>query len=368
MTMRFLSVVGARPQFVKAAVVAHAFEEVHGVSHELIHTGQHYDFAMSEIFFAELGIRQPKHRLEFGGLSHGAMTGRMLEGIETILLAERPDAVVVYGDTNSTLAGALAAVKLHIPVAHVEAGLRSMNRAMPEEINRIVADHVCDLLFVPNETAHRQLLLEGMSASNISVVGDVMFDAALRFAGDPAAGLGMLDSIGVRPQSYALATVHRAENTDDRARLAGVLEGLARAGEAVVLPLHPRTRQKLTDFGLAPPERVRVIEPVGFIQMLQLERNARCVITDSGGVQKEAFFFRRPCVTLRDETEWTELVDSGWNRLVGCDPTRIAEAVRTASAPADWPAFYGDGKASEKIVAHLQAFCSARNARDARDK
>jgi UDP-GlcNAc3NAcA epimerase len=285
----------------------------------------------------------------------------MLEGLEKILLADRPDAVVVYGDTNSTLAGALAAVKLHIPVAHVEAGLRSMNRAMPEEINRIVADHVCDLLFAPNEPAHRQLLAEGMPESQIEVVGDVMFDAALRFAGDQGAGLRVLEPIGVLPQAYALATVHRAENTDDPERLAGIFEGLARTREPVVLPLHPRTRQKLSEFGLKPPANVRVIDPVGFIQMLQLERNARCVVTDSGGVQKEAFLFRRPCVTLRDETEWTELVDSGWNRLVGCDPTRIAHAIETAEAPADWPAFYGDGRASEKIVARLQAFCSARS-------
>jgi UDP-GlcNAc3NAcA epimerase len=362
MTMRFLSVVGARPQFVKAAVVAHAFERVQSVSHDLIHTGQHYDLVMSDIFFSELGVRQPKYRLEFGGLSHGAMTGRMLEGIEKILITDRPDAVIVYGDTNSTLAGALAAVKLHIPVAHVEAGLRSMNRAMPEEINRIVADHVCDVLFAPNETAHRQLLLEGMAESRIAVVGDVMFDAALRFAGEHAAGLTMLDSIGVGAQAYALATVHRAENTDHRERLAGILEGFARAGEAIVLPLHPRTRQKLADFGLTPPANVRVMEPTGFIQMLQLERNARCIVTDSGGVQKEAFFFRRPCVTLRNETEWTELVDSGWNRLVGCDPARIAEAIRTAGAPDNWPAFYGDGEASQKIVARLRGFCSARNA------
>lgn len=355
MGKRYVSIVGARPQFVKAAVVAHAFEEACAGAHSLIHTGQHYDFGMSEVFFAELGIQSPSHRLPFGGLSHGAMTGRMLEEIEKILLAERPDTVIVYGDTNSTLAGALAAVKLHIPIAHVEAGLRSRNRRMPEEINRIVADHVSDLLFAPNEAARRLLLGEGIPDAKIDVVGDVMFDAALRFAGTPSAGLSRLMSIGVRAGEYVLATVHRAENTDSRERLAGILDGFAGAGEALVLPLHPRTKSKLADFGLSTPANVKVIEPVGFIAMLQLERNSRCVVTDSGGVQKEAFFFRKPCVTLRDETEWTELVESGWNRLVGCDPERITRALRDCVVPSEWPRLYGDGDAGRKIVAAIRA-------------
>jgi UDP-GlcNAc3NAcA epimerase len=360
MSRRILSVVGARPQFVKAAVVAQAFGRTAGVSHDLIHTGQHYDAAMSDVFFTELGIRRPAHQLEFGGLSHGAMTGRMLEAIEGILLDERPDALVVYGDTNSTLAGALAAAKLQVPVAHVEAGLRSMNRAMPEEINRIVADHVADLLFAPNETSRRQLATEGFSDDKVAVVGDVMLDAALRFAGDERVGLERLAALGIDPGTYALATVHRAENTDSPARLAGILEGFALAGLPIVLPLHPRTRGKLAASGLQVPPNVRVVDPVGYLDMMQLERNARLVITDSGGVQKEAFFFRRPCVTLRDETEWTELVDCGWNVLTGCDPSRIAAAVRDARTPTEWPALYGDGDASGAIVKRLLAFLEAR--------
>lgn len=349
------SIVGARPQFVKAAVVAHAFARQTNVEHHLVHTGQHFDENMSDVFFDELEIPTPLHRLEVGGLSHGAMTGRMLEQIESIFLQDRPDAVIVYGDTNSTLAGALAAVKIHIPVAHVEAGLRSMNRAMPEEINRIATDHVSDLLFAPNSTAFKQLIAEGVPDSKICTVGDVMLDASLRYSRADENGQSILKTLGIEPEGYALATVHRAENTDSRARLAGILEGFRLIGQTVVLPLHPRTRGKIAAFGLEVPANVRVIEPIGFRAMLQLERHARCVVTDSGGVQKEAFFMRKPCVTLRDETEWTELVDSGWNTLVGADPQRIAAAVASAAPLKVWPSFYGDGDASEKIVARILA-------------
>ncbi|GAB3629050.1 UDP-N-acetyl glucosamine 2-epimerase [Pandoraea terrae] len=348
------SIVGARPQFVKAAVVAHAFAREAQAEHHLIHTGQHFDENMSDIFFSELEIPAPLHRLAVGGLSHGAMTGRMLEQVEDIFLKNRPDAVIVYGDTNSTLAGALAAVKLHIPVAHVEAGLRSKNRAMPEEINRIATDHVSDLLFAPNDTAVKQLLSEGLPASKVSNVGDVMFDACLRYAqgtGDDS----ILAALDVAPLGYTLATVHRAENTDSPDRLAGILEGFRRVGSPIVLPLHPRTRGKIEAFGLQVPPNVKLITPVGFRAMLELERHARCIATDSGGVQKEAFFMRKPCVTMRDETEWTELVQSGWNVLVGANSAFIADAIAGAAAPADWPAFYGDGDASGKIVAQVLA-------------
>ncbi|HVW52326.1 MAG TPA: UDP-N-acetylglucosamine 2-epimerase (non-hydrolyzing) [Trinickia sp.] len=347
------SVVGARPQFVKAAVVAHAFARQTNVEHHLVHTGQHFDENMSGVFFNELEIPAPLHQLEIGGLSHGAMTGRMLEQMEAIFMHDRPDVVIVYGDTNSTLAGALAAVKIHIPVAHVEAGLRSMNRAMPEEINRIATDHVSDLLFAPHAAAADQLMAEGIPLSKISTVGDVMFDASLTYSRATDNAPDVLTALGLEPDSYVLATVHRAENTDSRERLEGIVAGFAQVEQPIVLPLHPRTRGKLASFGLELPSNVRLIEPVGFRAMLQLERHARCVVTDSGGVQKEAFFMRKPCVTLRDETEWTELVSSGWNVLVGAKAQAIAAAIASATTPVAWPSLYGQGDASDKIVARV---------------
>lgn len=350
---KIFSIIGARPQFVKAAVVAHAFAKSANVAHHLIHTGQHFDENMSDVFFNELEIPAPLYQLAISGLSHGAMTGRMLEQIEEIFLRDRPAAVVVYGDTNSTLAGALAAVKLHIPVVHVEAGLRSRNRAMPEEINRIATDHVSDLLFAPNATSFEQLISEGIPATKISIVGDVMLDASLRYAATDSSNHNILESLDIEPGSYVLATVHRAENTDSVERLAGILAGFSLIDEVIVLPLHPRTKGKMATFNLEMPSNVRVVEPLGFRAMLQLERHARCVITDSGGVQKEAFFMRKPCVTLRDETEWIELVDAGWNTLVGTNPDRIANAVRGAAPLESWPDLYGDGHASEKIVAKV---------------
>lgn len=347
------SIVGARPQFVKAAVVAHAFARHASIRHDLIHTGQHFDENMSDVFFSELEIPAPRHNLSVSNLPHGAMTGRMLERIERVLLEDRPAAVIVYGDTNSTLAGALAAVKLHIPVAHVESGLRSMNRAMPEEINRIATDHVSDLLFAPNENAVRQLRAEGLSEHKIHNVGDVMFDACLRYGNADAKGRSILDTLGLEPLGYTLATVHRAENTDSCERLAGILEGFRLSRMSIILPLHPRTRGKISSFGLSIPDNVRVLEPIGFRAMLQLERHAHCLATDSGGVQKEAFFMRRPCVTLRDETEWTELVDSGWNVLVGANSERIKTGIVEAAEPKAWPTFYGDGDASNKVVTRV---------------
>lgn len=297
-----LTVLGARPQFIKAAVVSRAFA-AKGLSEMLVHTGQHYDPNMSDVFFDELEIPHPAHHLGIGGGTHAENTGRMIEAIERVLFDVRPNWVLVYGDTDSTLAGTVAAVKLHIPVAHVEAGLRSFNRRMPEEVNRVLTDHAASLLFAPTETAVEHLAHEGISGSTVQLVGDVMYDAAL-FYGEKAERMSsILSRLHLAPKTYALATIHRAENTDSPHRLAAILDGFARFDSEIVLPLHPRTRGRLATLGLALPGNVRTIDPVGYLEMVMLEKNASLIITDSGGVQKEAFFYRVPCVTLRDETE-----------------------------------------------------------------
>ena len=320
-----LSVVGARPQFVKAAVVAAALEE-RGAAHRLVHTGQHYDDSLSDVFFRELGLRQPDHQLDVGSGSHGAQTAAMLEGLERVILEVEPAWVVLYGDTNSTLAGALAAAKLHVPVAHVEAGLRSFDRRMPEELNRVLTDHASDLLLAPTHTAIENLRKEGIPDNRVRLVGDVMYDAALRFRG--AGSADRLEQLGVRSGEYILATVHRAANTDDPTRLRAIFHGLARVARDTETPvlvlLHPRTRAALRREGLLEEmeERLILSEPVGYLDMLTLESHASLVATDSGGVQKEAYFVGVPCVTLREETEWVELVEGGWNRLVGAPVRR----------------------------------------------
>ncbi len=355
--MKVVSVVGARPQFVKAAVVSRALRSRAGVHEILLHTGQHYDANMSEVFFQELDIPRPDYHLGIGGGTHGQNTGRMLEAIEAVLLQERPDWVLVYGDTDSTLAGALAAVKLHIPIAHVEAGLRSFNRRMPEEINRVLTDHAADLLLVPTETARQNLLREGLPASRIRLVGDVMYDAALYYRDKARRTSRILERLGLTPKAYILATIHRAENTDDPARLQAIMQGLAEVSRdiPVVLPLHPRTRAALARLGLDAtlPATLRRIPPVGYLDMVRLEENARLIATDSGGVQKEAFFHRVPCVTLRAETEWVELVETGWNVLV--DPSTSPSAIHAAlrrhmDARGREVALYGEGKAAERIA------------------
>lgn len=356
---RILTVIGARPQFIKAAAVSRRIAQTPGLSETLIHTGQHYDANMSDVFFDELDIPKPAHHLGIGGGGHGAMTGRMLEAIEALLQADRPDVLMVYGDTNSTLAGALAAAKLHIPVAHVEAGLRSFNRRMPEEINRILTDHCADFLFTPTTTATRNLLAEGMDRGRIVECGDVMFDAALHFGQRAAATGAGAARFGLPPGGYVLATFHRQENTDDPARLAAIVGGLAQVAAElpVVLPLHPRTRARLQasdqDAALA---ALTVIDPVGYLDMVGLEKGAAVIATDSGGVQKEAFFHKVPCVTLRDETEWVELVEAGWNRLVTpVDAATIRAAVLLAvgtSGKAVEP--YGLGDAAGVICAALR--------------
>lgn len=315
MSIKILTVVGARPQFIKAAAVSRAIRETDGLAEVMIHTGQHFDANMSDLFFEELAIPKPKHHLDINGGGHGDMTGRMLMAIEPILLAERPDWVGVYGDTNSTLAGSLAAAKLHIPVAHVEAGLRSFNRRMPEELNRIVTDHLSTLHLCPTATAIANLATEGV-VNGVYHVGDVMYDATVFALEKAEIGSTILADLQLRPKQYSLATVHRAENTDDPERLREVVQFLLEQsrGRTVVLPLHPRTRGAAARLGVS-LEGLRVINPVGYLDMAKLLHHAAEVYTDSGGLQKEAYFHRVPCITLRDETEWTETVTNGWNRL-----------------------------------------------------
>ena len=361
---KWVTIVGARPQFVKVAAVSRAVAS-HNQSASpaariddcIVHTGQHYDAGMSQVFFDELAIPAPRHNLGIGSASHGEQTGRMLQAIERVLLEEKPDWTVVYGDTNSTLAGALAARKLNLRVAHVEAGLRSFNMRMPEEVNRILTDRISDILFCPTDTAVENLAREGMSRG-VAQVGDVMYDASLFSRECARSSSRILDTLQLTPQSYVLATVHRAENTDDPTRLTAVCDGLAQVAERwrVILALHPRTRKFLTDNRIESRlGRVTVIDPVPYFDMIRLEESARAICTDSGGVQKEAFFYRVPCITLRDETEWVETVRSGWNQLVGADARRIQQAVEAErpepAAQAD--SLYGDGKAAHKIVRAL---------------
>ncbi|ABU56901.1 non-hydrolyzing UDP-N-acetylglucosamine 2-epimerase [Roseiflexus castenholzii] len=347
--LTIVTIVGARPQFIKAAAVSRVLRARH--REVLVHTGQHYDANMSAIFFDELGIPPPDVNLAVGSAGHGAQTGAMLAKIEEVLLAEHPDWVLVYGDTNSTLAGALAAAKLRIPVAHVEAGLRSFNRAMPEEINRVLTDHLSDLLLCPSQTAIDNLAREGITRSVI-LVGDVMADA-LRLAAERA-DTPVLESFGVQPGDYALATVHRAENTDDPLRLQGILIGLTLLDMPVIFPAHPRARRAIAALEWTPPAHVRLVEPVGYLGMVALMRGARVILTDSGGVQKEAYWLGVPCVTLRDETEWVETVAHGWNTLVGADPERIVAAARQPYPTTPHPPLYGDGHAAERCVAALE--------------
>ncbi|MFM9889663.1 MAG: non-hydrolyzing UDP-N-acetylglucosamine 2-epimerase [Rickettsiales bacterium] len=342
-----LSVVGARPQFIKAAPVSRALA-VAGITEIMVHTGQHFDDAMSAQFFREFDMPAPKHHLAIHSLGHGAMTGRMLEAIEAILLEEKPALMLVYGDTNSTLAGALAAAKLGIPIAHVEAGLRSFNRAMPEEINRVMVDHLSALLFCPTATAVAHLARENIQHGVVHV-GDVMMDATQAAIERAGAHSTILNDLALTPKSYALATLHRAENTDDPTRFAALLAWLEAQGaeQPIVMPVHPRT-QKLLDGLPVLPRNIRLIPPLAYLDMAWLLHHACALYTDSGGLQKEAYFHRVPCVTLRDETEWVETVDAGWNRLwTAADyaPRRDIDD-------------YGMGDASIKIAARIAEFLS----------
>lgn len=351
--LKLVSVVGARPQFVKAFPFSKAAREAGGIDEVLIHTGQHFDPNMSQIFFRELGIAPPAYHFDIHGGPHGAMTARMLTAIEEVLLKEEPDAMLVYGDTNSTLAGALAAAKQHIPLVHVEAGLRSFDRAQPEEINRVIADHLSALLFCPTTTAIENLIKEGVR-NDVHNVGDLMLDATLMAAKLAEQHATILNTLKLTPRAYAVATVHRAENTDNPEQLANIMRYLREQSreQPIVLPLHPRTRAAAKsagiDFG-----QLTVIEPLGYLDMSQLVFHARGVFTDSGGLQKEAYFHRVPCVTLRNETEWVETIDNGWNRLWTEKNYKPRHEIPE----------YGDGHAAEKIVGVIKHTLQPRSRR-----
>ena len=344
--MKLVSIVGARPQFVKAAILS---EKIRQKGQEiLVHTGQHYDDNMSQVFFEELDIPKPDIYLGVGGGSHAEQTGKMLIEIEKVLLREQPDWCVVYGDTNSTLAGALAAAKLHIRVAHVEAGLRSFNKRMPEEVNRVLCDHISDALFCPTSNAAAHLGNEGITRG-VHVVGDVMGDILKRLISRSADRSKVLEHLQIAPKSYVLATIHRASNTDDALKLASLIESLGKLGRKVVFPIHPRTRIAIQKNKISIPKSIIVIDPVGYLDMIQLEANADCILTDSGGMQKEAYWVGVRCITLREETEWTETVETGWNRLVGTDSELIISAVKEWFPQGERPDIYGDGHAADKI-------------------
>jgi UDP-GlcNAc3NAcA epimerase len=350
--MKVVSVVGARPEFIQAAPVSRALRPRH--QEVLVHTGQHYDYEMSAMFFQELGLPAPDYNLEVGSGSHGQQTGDVLTRIERVLIDERPDWVLVRGDTNSTLAGALAAAKLHIPTGHIEAGLRSFNRWMPEEINRVVADHVADLLFCPTPAAVSNLAAEGIRRG-VHLVGDVMYEAILRNLPLAETRSQVLKRLRLSRRGYLLLTIHRAENTDIQENLRAILTALDRLEEPVLFPVHPRTRKLLVELGWQPGPMVQLLGPQGYFDTLVLEKNARLLLTDSGGMQKEAYCLGIPCITLREQTEWVETVEVGWNQLVGADTDRIVDAVYSFQPPAERPPLYGDGRTSQAIVRVLEA-------------
>ncbi len=363
--MKIISVIGARPQIIKAAAVSRAIVEHNKKHHDyaineiIVHTGQHYDRNMSQVFFEELDISEPDYNLGVGSGTHAEQTGEMLRRIEAVILKEKPECCLVYGDTNSTLAGALAAVKLHIPVAHVEAGLRSFNRKMPEEINRVVTDHISEQLFCPTQTAVNNLAREGITGG-VYWVGDVMYDCILFYTKKTKPiEHEILERLDIRSKSYFLVTVHRAENTDDSTRLCNIFEALneiATKDCPVVLPLHPRTVKYAQKHGLKFTNYIKVIQPVSYLEMVVFERNARLILTDSGGVQKEAYWLGVPCITLRDETEWIETVESGWNILTGANKHRIIDGVRHGHKQQNISpeVVYGDGNAADRICEILQ--------------
>ncbi len=354
---KITTIVGARPQFVKAATLSRQFQLL-GIKEKIIHTGQHFDANMSEVFFEEMEIPKPTYQLDIHGLSHGAMTGRMLEAIEKILLADKPEALMVYGDTNSTLAGALAASKLHIPVIHVEAGLRSFNMRMPEEINRILTDRISNILFCPTQTAVQNLQNEGFDKLPIQIVknGDVMQDAAIYYAEKAYSKSQVIQKNKL--QNFVLATIHRQENTDSPENLRNIIQGLNEIHQQipVVVPMHPRTRQVLANQHLQP--EFMIIDPVGYFDMIMLLKNCDLVITDSGGVQKEAFFFGKHCITLREETEWVELVENGFNLLVGSNQEKLKQAFQTlTNRQSDFSLdLYGKGKAAQLAAQYIAEY------------
>jgi UDP-GlcNAc3NAcA epimerase len=353
--MKLLTIVGARPQFVKAAAFSFCLKQYHQIKEVIVHTGQHYDANMSDIFFDQLGIPKPDYRLESGGKTHGEMTGYQIAAIEKILLSEKPDWVIVYGDTNSTLAGALAAAKIHISIAHIEAGLRSFNMHMPEEVNRILTDRLSTLLFCPTQTAAEHLIKEGYQDFNstVEIVGDIMFDALKLFA-------STLDDTKQNELPFALCTLHRAENTDDVERLKDLCESLNTIAEnlQIILPLHPRTKKRIAEEGIVLNSKVKILEPLSYIDFITYMRHSELVISDSGGIQKEAYFLHKNCIVLREETEWTELIESKNNILTGTSKEKIIQAFKNRkSLNQDFSKpIYGTGKTAELIIKTLLNF------------
>ncbi len=347
--MKVFTILGARPQFIKASVVSFAFRDA-GIKETIIHTGQHFDSLMSDVFFQDLDLPTPQHHLNIHSLNHGAMTGRMMEKIEELLINDKPDWVCVYGDTNSTLAGALVAAKLNIPLLHIEAGLRSFNRQMPEEVNRVVTDHLAQLLFAPTDLAVKCLEKEGIF-QGVHLVGDVMMDALMHYRTKANETSDILERHKLNNNEYYLATIHRPSNTDERQRLRSILESFTQLDLPVIFPIHPRTQSLIEKMELSKyltANSIVPIPPVSYLDMLVLESACRCIITDSGGIQKEAYIFERPCFTLRNETEWKETVDVGWNQLV--QPENLSEAVANFTRPSECPKLYGNGDAAIKIT------------------
>lgn len=349
--MKIITVIGARPQFIKAAAVSNKLREKH--EEILVHTGQHYDENMSKIFFDELNIPYPNYNLSVGSGGHGKQTGEMMTKLEEIYVKENPDMILVYGDTNSTLAGALVASKMLIPVVHVEAGLRSFNKAMPEEQNRILTDHISSKLFAPTETAIRNLKNEGI-VEHVYNVGDVMFDAVLHFGEIAKKNSTIIERLNLKDKEFILTTIHRAENTNNISRLKNIIEALNASEKTIVLPLHPRTKKYMSDYNLEFGDNIIVIDPIGYLDMLALESKCVKIITDSGGVQKEAFFMKKPCITMRDETEWVETVENDWNRIVGTDKEKILDAIVNFIPSQRQMDIFGDGKSSEKICSIIE--------------
>ena len=347
--MKIVTIVGARPQFIKAATVSRVIKSYQEIREVIVHTGQHYDKNMSEVFFTELAIPEPNINLEVGSGLHGKQTARMLEGIEGVLIAEKPDWVLVYGDTNSTVAGALAAAKLNIPIAHVEAGLRSFNRTMPEEINRIATDHISSCLFVPTQNAMNLLEKEGLTDKAI-FSGDVMYDSILHYKEIASSRVSLKNMTELASGKYFLATIHRQENTDDIENLRKIFTAFSKLDLPVILPMHPRTRKYMNE--ISNKSNVVIIDPVGYLEMITLLGNCHKVLTDRGGLQKEAFFLKKPCVTLREETEWIETLEGNWNFVTGTNPQKILEKI-SVNQFGEQKQFFGDGKAAEKIVEYL---------------
>lgn len=364
--MKIVTIIGARPQIIKAAALSRAIKEQFAdrIKEVIVHTGQHYDDNMSQVFFNELGIPHPDYNLHVGSASHGVQTARMMEGIEKILLEEKPDCIVLYGDTNSTLAGAVAASKIHVPIVHIEAGLRSFNKNMPEEINRIVCDHCSTLLFTPTQAGYDNLAKEGFKMDNdgpyhidnpkVFHCGDIMYDNSLHFSAIADQKVTLLKHLNLEGKPYVLATLHRDSNTDNPDRLNAILESFTELSKeiTIVLPMHPRTRKKAADFHA---ENVVIIEPVSFLEMIQLEKHANLVITDSGGVQKESYFFKKPCVIMRPETEWIEIVKTGAASLADADSKTILETSRhyLQHPPVQFPEIFGDGHAAAFMLEHI---------------